>query len=494
MPVTALNSRFIEQPLYWAGLVLVIGLALGVSYSWNAARLERHALEMAELRGRLVFNMIQSTRSWMEGHGGSFAPNSPEISSLMQREGELRIHLASLKPLNPANQADDWERGVLLGFETGERERVAVRDGTFHYMGALVVTQTCLLCHAQQGYRMGDIRGGIHVSQPMALVERAVLIQHRINRYAHLAVFVVISGLLLAGLATLRRHVRRLEEERDARMRASESLAAKVAELEATRDELVQSEKMASLGRMVAGFAHEVNTPVGVAVGAVSHALESLDKTEALLSNEEVTEEELRAGIAILREASSLALSNLRRAADMVASFKRTSVDQTSGEARDFDLAQLIDDVFRGMHNTFKRTRIELVAECPKPLWLHGSAGALVQVLTNLIQNSHLHAFDNGRNPGRITVAACMEGEERLRIDYRDDGVGMSSETTTHLFEPFFTTRRGQGGSGLGMYIVYSLATQVLRGSIQCESEPGQGVHCILHCAARKLQAPGETA
>lgn len=493
MSAVSLRDRLIEQPRYWAGMLLLIGLALLWSYSWNAAKLDRHALDMAELRARLVFNLIQSTRSWMEGHGGSFAPDSPEIASLMAREGELRIHLTSLKPSNPDNQPDDWEKGVLMGFETGARERVAVRDGVFHYMGALVVTQTCLQCHAPQGYQLGDIRGGIHVSQPMAPIERAVLTQHRINRYAHLAVYLVIGGLLLASLYTLRRHVQRLEHERDARRRAAEALALKVGELEATRDELVQSEKMASLGRMVAGFAHEVNTPVGVAVGAVSHALESLERTEALLSQDEVTEQDLREGFATLREASDLALSNLRRAADMVASFKRTSVDQTSGEAREFDLGLLIDDVFRGLHNTFKRTRIELFADCPERLMLHGPAGALVQVLTNLMQNSHLHAFDNGQRPGRIAVTARMEGD-RLRLEYADDGVGMSAATLERLFEPFFTTRRGQGGSGLGMYIVYNLATRVLRGSIQCESEPGRGMRCLLLCPMRRLESPGVTS
>ena len=251
-----------------------------------------------------------------------------------------------------------------------------------------------------------------------------------------------------------------------------------MAELEAAQNELVQSEKMASLGRMVAGFAHEVNTPVGVAVGAVSHTLESLMQTEHLLDQEEVSETELRAGFATLREASSLALSNLQRAADMVASFKRTSVDQTSGQERDFAVAELIDDVFRGMRNHFKRTSIELVADCPPMPMLHGLAGALVQVLNNLLMNSYLHAFEEGARAGSIRIVARIEASDQLTIDYIDNGVGMDAATLARLFEPFFTTRRGKGGSGLGMYIVYNLVTQVLHGSLQCESQPGQGMHC----------------
>jgi signal transduction histidine kinase len=257
-------------------------------------------------------------------------------------------------------------------------------------------------------------------------------------------------------------------------------LADKVSELEAAQNELVQSEKMASLGRMVAGFAHEVNTPVGIAVGAVSHALEALTHTEKLLDSEEVTEEDLRAGFATLRETSSLALSNLQRAADMVASFKRTSVDQTSDQSREFEVGQLLDDVLRGQHNVFKRTAIERLVECPPQLIFNGPVGALVQVLNNLLLNSYLHAYEEGTRAGKICIAVQLDKIDNLRLDYRDDGVGMDATTLSHLFEPFFTTRRGKGGSGLGMYIVYNLVTQVLRGTIHCESQPGQGLHCVI--------------
>ena len=475
-----IRERFIKTPLYWVGVVLLFATVVALSYFWNANNIDRHAHEMGVLRARLVFNMIQTTRSWIAGHGGVFAPDSPELSNLLVREGNLHIHLTSLKPINPANAAEPWEAAVLKRFEAGAREVVDANGTTFRYMSALIVTQTCLQCHAQQGYRLGDIRGGISITQPANQVYRVVHPQHRTNLIVHVSTFLIITALLWASLATIRRHVRQLELERDARRKTADILAAKVEELEAAQNELVQSEKMASLGRMVAGFAHEVNTPVGVAVGAVSHALETLEQTENLLDTEEVSEESLRAGFATLREASSLALSNLHRAADMVASFKRTSVDQTSDQMREFEIAQLIDDVFRSMHNTFKRTSIVLTADCPEKLRINGPAGALVQVLNNLAMNSFLHAFDEGALAGNIRIGVALEADNRLRIDYSDDGCGMPQETLARLFEPFFTTRRGKGGSGLGMYIVYNLVTQVLRGSIQCESEPGHGLRCTI--------------
>jgi len=490
-PIKAsISARFIKNPIWWMGFIVLFAALIATSYFWNAASIDRHAHQMGVLRARLVFNMIQTTRSWIAGHGGVFAPDSPELSSLLVREGQLRVRLSSLKPINPINAPDAWEAGVLRRFERGAKE-VVERDGqVFRYMAPLVVTQTCLQCHAQQGYQLGDIRGGIQISQPLEMVFDVVATQRRTNLSVHLSAFVAITLLLWGSLSTIRRHVRQLELERDNRRKTAEMLAAKIVELEAAEKELVQSEKMASLGRMVAGFAHEVNTPVGVAVGAVSHALESLAQTEKLLDQEEVTEADLRSGFANFREASSLALSNLNRAAEMVASFKRTSVDQASEQAREFDIAQLIDDVFLGLRNTFKRTAINLIADCPALPRLQGPAGALVQVLNNLLMNSYLHAYEEGARAGSIRIGVRIV-DEQVVIDYLDDGVGMNADALAHLFEPFFTTRRGKGGSGLGMYIVYNLVTQVLHGSLQCASQPGRGLGCTIHFPAKVSASVG---
>ncbi len=244
--------------------------------------------------------------------------------------------------------------------------------------------------------------------------------------------------------------------------------------LQAEQERSLQAEKMASLGRMVAGFAHEVNTPVGIAVGAVSQARELAKELGACLSQEEVTEEDLRNRLDTLEEVSELALINLRRTADLVHRFKRTAVDQTSEQMRTYELAEVIEDVMKSLRNEFKNTPIRFEVDCADCQPLYGPAGIVAQLLVNLMQNSRLHAFAAGTMGGCIRIQARTESDA-VSICYADDGVGMAAETLAHIFEPFYTTARGQGGSGLGLYIAHNLVTQGLRGSIGCHSAPGQG-------------------
>jgi hemerythrin-like metal-binding protein len=255
--------------------------------------------------------------------------------------------------------------------------------------------------------------------------------------------------------------------------------------LKEEQEKVLEAEKMASLGRMVAGFAHEVNTPVGIAVGAASQSQELVTELGKLLDQEEVTEEDLRSRLHMLNEVAELTLTNLRRAADMVQAFKRTAVDQTSERERDYDLAEVIEDVQKSLQNTFKTTAIKIETVCPPDVRLFGPAGTLVQLLANLMQNSRMHAFADGTQPGNIRIKAGMNGD-MVHIDYQDDGAGMSPETLEHAFEPFYTTRRGTGGSGLGLYITYNLVTQGLHGSIRCDSTLGQGTRFAIEFPRRQ--------
>ena len=489
-------DAFIRRPQWWPLLMLFWAAVAAISYGSHIRDLENYAHTMAALRGRLVFQIVETTRLWAAKHGGVYAPTTedtpsnpylevPEkdivsptgkpltkinpaymtrqLSELIAKESDMRMHITSLKPIRPANQPDDWEAEALRGFEArGEKEKISIvgAGGTavFRYMAPLEVKTPCMVCHEKQGYHVGDVRGGISVTFPASYVFDIIDAQKRDYLFIHLAAFAIFSLLAWGSLTAIRRHL----------------LA-----LEAARGELVETEKMASLGRMVAGFAHEVNTPVGVAVGAVSQARELVAELSSLLDKEEVTEAELRERMSLLDETSTLALNNLQRAAAMVHSFKRTAVDQMSETDRDFDLAEAIDDVRKNLHNQFKNTPIGIVVNCPADLKLHGSVGALEQLLTNLLTNSRMHAFADGSQAGTIHIAARQAGQ-RIIIDYADDGVGMAAETLQHAFEPFYTTRRGSGGSGLGLYIAYSLATRNLGGMINCSSTPGQGVHFII--------------
>jgi signal transduction histidine kinase len=278
-----------------------------------------------------------------------------------------------------------------------------------------------------------------------------------------------------AALETKNTEIQTLNADLEQRVaHRTAALNARMDELVQTRNELLQSEKMASLGRLVAGFAHEINTPIGVAVGAASTLNEVARQVNALLQYDEVDEHELLSLLESVDEAADLTLSNLRRAVRLVSSFKRTAVDQSSETARLFDVYETIEDVNNSLYNKFKNTSIHISVDCQSPLTLYGFPGALDQILTNLMMNSLVHGFDEGKQEGNIRIKTRLR-KEMLYITYTDTGKGMSQEALNNIFEPFFTTRRGKGGTGLGMYICYNLITSQLSGTVTCQSELGKG-------------------
>ncbi|HEC86234.1 MAG TPA: hybrid sensor histidine kinase/response regulator [Thioploca sp.] len=244
------------------------------------------------------------------------------------------------------------------------------------------------------------------------------------------------------------------------------------------RQELIQSEKMASLGRLVAGFAHEINTPIGVAVTSASTLQVYAKKINKLLEQEEVDIDELVSALEMIDEGANLTLSNLERAADLVTSFKRTAVDQTSEQLRLFDVKEAIKDTINTLHNRFKKTAIEIHITCPKDFVIYSVPGAFEQILTNLLMNSLIHGFDEGKNAGVIPITVRREGKH-LHLEYSDTGKGIAPENLEKIFEPFFTTHRGMG-SGLGMYICYNIVTRQLHGSMTCDSTLGKGVQFLI--------------
>jgi len=246
-------------------------------------------------------------------------------------------------------------------------------------------------------------------------------------------------------------------------------------ELLQTRTKLVQSEKMASLGRLVAGFAHELNTPLGVVVGTASALQREVEKINQMMEQDEVDVDNLLSTLENIDKCSNLTLSNVKRAANLVSSFKRTAVDQTSDEVREFQIQEVIQDIVRTLHNQFKQTNIKIQINCPTDLKVVSIPGALEQILTNLLMNSFIHGFNEGTNAGAINIAVQFDGNN-LHLEYSDTGKGISKENLEKILEPFFTTHRAHGSSGLGMYICYNLVTSQLNGTMACESTLGEGV------------------
>lgn len=251
---------------------------------------------------------------------------------------------------------------------------------------------------------------------------------------------------------------------------ANAELAARLEQLSRAQSELIETEKMASLGRLVAGVAHEVNTPLGVSITALSFLNDQLAGLRRRIG--ESVEPALFESIAA---AEKMAETNVERAAKLVRNFKEVAVDQSLSSIRPVRVADYLDGTLASLHPLLRKTPHQVELDCAADLELTNRPDALYQVVVNLVMNSLHHAFPDGRK-GRITLAV-RAAAGRVHIDYRDDGVGMDPEVASHLFEPFYTTRRAEGGTGLGMHIVYNLVTQALAGRIRCDTAPGRGVH-----------------
>jgi signal transduction histidine kinase len=279
---------------------------------------------------------------------------------------------------------------------------------------------------------------------------------------------------LNASLEEISRHKREMEEY-------NESLEKTVRE---RTDILLQSEKMAALGSLVAGVAHEINTPLGLGITSVSYQDENLDAILGQFESNTLTKSSLERFLASCREANSIALTNLRRAAELVSSFKRIAVDQTSEDLREFNLKDCLHDTLVSLGPRLSRCRQTVDVVCPDDIRIRNSPGAFYQIVSNLVLNAVIHAWDSPDEQGTITVSAALESDT-LVLTVTDDGQGMDEQTCGRIFDPFFTTKHESGGSGLGLYVVYNLVDQQLRGRITCTSRPGKGTCFRIRCPAR---------
>ncbi|WP_454018102.1 PAS domain S-box protein [Azospirillum sp. Marseille-Q6669] len=245
-------------------------------------------------------------------------------------------------------------------------------------------------------------------------------------------------------------------------------------DLKEAQAHLIQSEKMAALGSLVAGVAHEINTPIGIALTGASLMAERTRVIRRDFEAGTLRRPDFADFLDMAGEAAHLMLLNIDRAAQLIQSFKQIAVDQASEERRVFDLRDYIDEVLRSLGVRIKRAAHGVEVDCPADLLIDGYPGALSQVLTNLVMNSIIHGYAPGQH-GTLRVTARAVGGDEVELIYADDGRGIPSELHGKVFEPFFTTSRGTGGSGLGLNIVYNIATRRLRGRIALDSAPGRG-------------------
>lgn len=263
-----------------------------------------------------------------------------------------------------------------------------------------------------------------------------------------------------------------LEESRDILEQRTIELSETLAQLKTTQEQLIESEKMAALGNLVAGVAHEINTPIGNSVTAASTLAEETTSFTTSVMAGQLKRSTLNNYLDLATEASEIILSNLQRAGELIQSFKQIAVDRTSLEIRTFALKSYLSEILITLEPQLKKTPHQVTVTGDDTILINSYPGALAQITTNLITNSITHAYPTNK-PGYIQLD--IQQTEQIVIQYRDDGCGIEEQYLDKIFEPFFTTNREHGGSGLGMHIVYNLVTQKLKGTIKVTSEVNLG-------------------
>jgi len=260
---------------------------------------------------------------------------------------------------------------------------------------------------------------------------------------------------------------------------ANNELENTLATLQATQAHLIQQEKLASLGNLVAGIAHEINTPVGVGVTAASYLEQQTAAIAELFKNNQMKRSDLEQYLATALDAANIILLNLQRASELISSFKRVAIDRVSEERQTFNVQNYIGAILLSLRPNLKKANHNITIHCDDFLELNSYPGVFSQIITNLVMNSLTHAYPDGEQ-GNIAISVnTMPGG--IALIYSDDGVGIPPKHLTKVFEPFFTTRRGTGGTGLGLNILYNLVTQTLKGTVSCQSTPGVGTTFTIH-------------
>ncbi len=259
-------------------------------------------------------------------------------------------------------------------------------------------------------------------------------------------------------------------------------------QLKNMQEQLVESEKMASLGGLVAGVSHEINTPVGLALTGITHIMDEQKKLSTKYESQTMSEEDFSKFLELNKELGHSIEINLKRAANLVKSFKQVAVDQSNEEVRTFNVKTYVEEILTSLHNHIKKTQHQITLDIDPKLHVINYPGAFAQIVTNLIMNSILHAYAQD-DKGNIVIR-ISKAEHGMNFVYKDDGKGIPEKNLKKIFDPFFTTSREHGGSGLGMNIIYNIVTQQIRGEISVKSEVGKGVEftMFLPCAQQSYE------
>lgn len=487
----------IRHRRWWLLLALWCGV-MAMAFYANAKDIRKQTTQIAIEGARNMFRMVILTRNWNASHSALYVPVTPDtppneyleharrevtttdgvlltminpaymtrlIAEMAQSDSGAIFRLTSLKPIRPANAPDDWERQSLLAFEQGVKETTSIerieQGEMLRYMAPLPVETGCLKCHEQQGYKVGEIRGGISVSQRYATIEQATLTGIRAATVTYLIVFVLVSALGWTLLELLRRRWH--------------DLVGKIQELEDTQSQLLQSEKMASIGQLAAGVAHEINNPVGFVnsnLGTLKNYTDSFIRLLESSRSGRLSEAELEAAefdylktdVADLLRESQDGLARVKKIVGDLKAFSH--VDET--EWQEIDLNASLESTLNVLGHELKN-KAEIVRDYAE-LPLVPCIGAQInQVFMNLLLNA-AHAIGN---KGTITLRSGCD-RHWAWVSVSDSGPGIAPEIINRIFEPFFTTRPVGKGTGLGLSLSYDIVKKH-GGRIEVSSPPGEG-------------------
>ncbi|MBA6337318.1 sensor histidine kinase [Colwellia sp. BRX8-7] len=256
--------------------------------------------------------------------------------------------------------------------------------------------------------------------------------------------------------------------------KTNQELKNSILELKKAQERLLDAEKMAILGKLSAEISHEINTPIGVSITSTSYLSDLLNSLKNDVDNQKLTKRSLDDFTKNADQSLHLLFNNLNRASDLITSYKQVAVDQTSNKTRKINVAQYLNEIIQSLQPKLKKTKHTVNVNCVDNIDIYCHAGAISQIFTNLIINSIIHGFDGIEN-GMITISAKLKGE-RLHLHYQDNGVGVPQNKLPQIFDPFYTTKSGTGGTGLGTHIINELVTDTLNGTVVAHSEVGQGL------------------
>ncbi|OUR63023.1 hypothetical protein A9Q74_02095 [Colwellia sp. 39_35_sub15_T18] len=384
--------------------------------------------------------------------------------ALQKKEQDLALILQQLSAANK-------NYGEQTQAITEKKQQVAAKEQENQQMAALI-KQNRLILHKQQQsitrqQQALDVQDDELAVQQQTIVEQKATITITTILVVIIAfAFVLVAGLFLKNKKTTRK------------------LSITLAHLEETQNQLIQSEKMASLGKLIAGVAHEINTPLGIAVTSTSLIQENTEDIAQKLKDKTLSQKQLQSFINIISESSQISNNGLERVIELMHNFKEVAADQIIEETREINLADYINEVMTTLANEMRRRQVHYQYSGEADLCINTIPGALAQVVTNLVNNSIRHGFDPDNNHDNLTnnIAIHLEqnSHDEISLIYKDNGIGMDENTLMQVFDPFFTTKRNKGGTGLGMNIVFNIIEQKLSGRIEMQSALGEGVICTI--------------